>query len=91
MNGYEHTARAAKARKLADAMSAVGISEQNARRMTDKEWRMVAKAGGCHPPNSQATKDAVFASMAFHDAPVRMSVRQWREKVEATTCAATAS
>ncbi len=89
-NSYEHTARAAKARKLADALSDVGISEQNARRMTDKEWRMVAQAVGCHPPNSQATKDAVFAAMAFHDAPLRISVRDWKNRLEAT-CAATAS
>ncbi len=90
MNQHEHTARNRKARKLADALSAVGISETNARRMTDKEWRMVATAVGCHPPNSEETKDAVYRAMAFHDAPLRISVREWKNRLEAT-CAATAS
>ncbi len=82
MNGYEQTARAAKARKMADALMAVGIPERNARLMTRQEWESVAKCAGCRPPRSEATKQAVYDAMADHSAPCRISVREWRNRVE---------
>jgi hypothetical protein len=69
---------------MADAMSAVGISEASARTMTPDQWRMVATAAGCRPPNSEDTKEAVYRAMADQAAPVRMTVREWRERTE--TC-----
>lgn len=83
MNGYEQTARAKKARKMADALMAVGVPERNARLMSAEVWRRVAQCAGVNPPRSEATKEAVFAAMDT-DAPSRMTVRDWKNRVEAT-------
>jgi hypothetical protein len=56
----ETQARAAKARKLAHQLRLGGITGDLARRMTEREWWDVARLALCHPPHSQATKDAVY-------------------------------
>ncbi len=83
MSHHEETARNKKARLMADILSANGISEDSARSMTAQQWRMVAQAAGCHPPRSESTRQAVYAAMQPAHAPTRMTVREWRDQVEA--------
>ena len=60
----EHEARAAKAQKLANALFGAGITVELARQMTEREWCQVAQRAECHPPHSEATKEAVYAILS---------------------------
>lgn len=62
----EVEARAAKAQKLADVLWRAQITEEAARRMTAVDWSIAAVAAHCHPPNSEATRQAVYALLATH-------------------------
>lgn len=57
----EQEARARKARKLADELRRASITSDLARRMTPREWWHVAQLAGCNPPNSEATRNAVYS------------------------------
>lgn len=61
MQTTEQVARAAKARKLAAVLWSSGMKVELARHMTEHEWWQVALRAGCHPPHSEATKEAVYA------------------------------
>lgn len=79
----EEIARAAKARKLADTLHAVGISSDSARRMTTLEWSAVATCAGCNPPHSEDTRNAVYLLLEEMAAPKRITVREFRDRVSA--------
>lgn len=82
MNPYEIKARAVKVDRMSASLRHYGISEADARKLTDHEWHLVAVRSNCPPPKSQATKDAVYAALADQSAPVRMSVLEWNKEVE---------
>jgi len=84
MSEFEVTARAAKAQAMADLLVSFGISAVAAERLNDDQWRAVANAADCKPPNSETTKRAVYAAMKLTASESSMTVAQWKTHVEAT-------
>lgn len=70
MTEHEINSRNKKAHAMAECLALVGIPVENARRMTDHEWGIVASAAKVDPPHSQATKDAVYHALTAMYAPV---------------------
>lgn len=81
---YELDARKEKARKLAGVLFRHKITIDQAKRMDRGNWETVATYAGCNPPNSEDTKQEVYAAMDTTRRPAPITVRQWREMTEAT-------
>ena len=86
LDSHEQKAREKKAQALAGALRAVGIPSHKARLITDDEWKLVARAAGCNPPNTEddRTKLMVYGLLEAEEfRQTRMSVREWKARVEA--------
>jgi hypothetical protein len=86
LDKHEQKARERKAEALAGALRAVGVPSHKARLITDDEWKIVARAAGCNPPNTEdnRTKLMVYGLIEAEEfRQTRMSVREWKARVEA--------
>lgn len=81
-NQHEQRAREKKIRQISDGFHAVGISAEAARRMSAEQWETVRVAMR-YNTLSDKTIDGVILRLEGFNAPHRMTVAEYRERMRA--------